>query len=65
MAERALYYRDQCLEWAALTPLPEIKIKMQAQAASWEKFAANLRRDAEAIERSHIAISKANDILNR
>jgi hypothetical protein len=64
MVERALYFRDQCLEWAEqLWHLPEIKRKMEAEAIKWEKFAASVRRDAQMVVDSRMLIAKADQIL--
>jgi hypothetical protein len=64
MIETALYYRDQCLEWAAVSPSPEAALKLQDAAVGWAAFAATLRQEAEAIADSRRLLEEAKRLLN-
>jgi hypothetical protein len=60
----ALYHREVCLEWAQLPATPPAHAKkMLRLAEDWEKFASNIRRDAEAIASSHRVLSEADKLL--
>lgn len=62
--ELALYYRDQCLEWAALASTSDdLKLVAQRHAFIWDRLAADVRRDAKLIADSRALIAEANQLL--
>jgi hypothetical protein len=63
--EHALYYRALCVEYATAAKHPEIVATMLRLADQWEKFAANVRRDVEAITSSWLLIAEADQLLGR
>jgi hypothetical protein len=61
--EQALYYRDQCLEWAAIAATPTIAASMRKMAAVWDQQAKDMKRDVAAIADSHRLIAQASKVL--
>jgi hypothetical protein len=64
--QRFLFYRDTCLEWAALDHIPsDLAAIAENQGALWEGLAANVRRDAKLIANSRALIAEAENLLMR
>ena len=61
--ELALSYRDQCLEWAAIAPTPDLAANSRRMAVVWDKQAADMKRDAATIADSRRMIAETERLL--